>query len=176
MEKAKILDDILLQIGEESWRKRSEELMAYIDAREQIFRDSAQQVFDAVLNYPADDPQLVVVGRDPLSKKFIIKNPVGDALDEAISKSLNHRSIGYFMELILKNHESAKQVARALKRHTENHAMKADVFAWLDSNMVNFKSMDSAAESISKTVAPIAFRTARDWIGEWKKLRSAGTP
>ena len=53
--------------------------------------------------------------------------------------------------------------------------MKADVFVWLDANMVNFKSMDKAAEAVIKQ-QPIAFRTARDWVGEWKKLRSAGTP
>jgi len=53
--------------------------------------------------------------------------------------------------------------------------MKADVFVWLDANMVKFRSMDSAAEAITKQ-QPIAFRTAREWAGEWKKLRSTGTP
>lgn len=67
----------------------------------------------------------------------------------------------------------AREGARA--RHSENHAMKSDVFKWLDANMVNFKSMDSAAEAITKQ-QPIKFRTARDWTGEWKKLRSASTP
>lgn len=61
----------------------------------------------------------------------------------------------------------------AAKRHEENRAMKADVFSWLDANMTNFKSMDKAAQAIADKVAPIAFRTARDWVGEWKKLRSA---
>jgi len=64
----------------------------------------------------------------------------------------------------------------AIKRHTENHAMKSEVFKWLDANMVNFKSMDGAAAAIAGKIAPIAFRTARDWTGEWKKLRSASTP
>ena len=61
-------------------------------------------------------------------------------------------------------------------RHQENRAIKQDVFAWLDTNMQNFKSMDSAAEAIAGKVAPVKFRTARDWVGEWKKLRSTGTP
>jgi len=61
-------------------------------------------------------------------------------------------------------------------RHAENRAMKKEVHAWLDENMSKFNSMDSAAESIAGDVAPIKWRTARDWIGEWKKLRSAGTP
>ncbi len=63
----------------------------------------------------------------------------------------------------------------AAKRHTENKAMKQEVFVWLDTNMVNFKSKDAAAEAIAGKVAPIAWRTARDWIDNWKKLRSTGT-
>lgn len=67
----------------------------------------------------------------------------------------------------------AKTAAHA--RHTENRSMKADVFKWLDAQKAVFKSMDAAAQAITKQ-QPIAFRTARDWVGEWKKLRSAGTP
>ena len=66
--------------------------------------------------------------------------------------------------------------AGASAAHAENRAIKQDVFAWLDTNMPNFKSMDSAAEAIAGKVAPVKFRTARDWVGEWKKLRSTGTP
>ncbi len=61
----------------------------------------------------------------------------------------------------------------AEKRHAEHRAMKADVFSWLDINMSSFKSMDRAAEAIAGKVAPIAFRTARAWVGEWKKVRAA---
>ena len=67
----------------------------------------------------------------------------------------------------------AKTGAQA--RHTETRNMKAEVFEWLDAHMVEFKSMDAAAQAIIKQ-QPIVFRTARDWVGEWKKLRSAGTP
>lgn len=66
-------------------------------------------------------------------------------------------------------------IAGANASHAENRAMKADVFAWLDSNMAGFKSMDKAAEAIAGKVQPIAFRTARAWVGEWKKKRSTGT-
>lgn len=72
--------------------------------------------------------------------------------------------------------KSKSAQSAAIQRHAENRSMKADVFTWLDANMVNFKSMDKAAEEIAKNVSPIAFRTARDWTGEWKKLRSTGTP
>ena len=54
--------------------------------------------------------------------------------------------------------------------------MKVDVFAWCDDKMIDFKSMDSAAESIAGKLVPATFRTVREWIGEWKKLRSASTP
>ena len=67
----------------------------------------------------------------------------------------------------------AKTGAQA--RHTETRNMKAEVFEWLVAHMVEFKSMDAAAQAIIKQ-QPIVFRTARDWVGEWKKLRSAGTP
>ena len=61
-------------------------------------------------------------------------------------------------------------------RHNENRAMRAEVFEWLDANMARFKSMDAAAEAIAGNVMPVKFRTARDWVGKWKKLRSTGTP
>ncbi len=67
----------------------------------------------------------------------------------------------------------AKAAAQA--RHTETRNMKADVFEWLDAHMADFKSMDAAAQAIIKQ-QPVVFRTARDWVGKWKKLRSAGTP
>ena len=64
--------------------------------------------------------------------------------------------------------------AGAKARHTENHAMKAEVFQWLDSQ-AKFKSNEAAAMAITKQ-QPIAHVTARDWFKEWKKLRSASTP
>lgn len=64
----------------------------------------------------------------------------------------------------------------AAVRHAENRAMKADVFKWLDDNFSNCKSMDSAAEAMTGKLVPATFRTVRDWVAEWKKLRSASTP
>ena len=61
-------------------------------------------------------------------------------------------------------------------RHAENRAIKRDVFSWLDKNMSKFKSLDAAATGlIDGKVAPIAWRTARSYVGEWKKVRSTGT-
>ncbi|WP_374591439.1 hypothetical protein [Aquabacterium sp.] len=78
-------------------------------------------------------------------------------------------------EVLISMGRKALATAGANALHAENRAMKADVFAWLDAHMKNFKSMDKAAEAIAGKIAPIAFRTARAWVGEWKKLRSAGT-
>lgn len=71
---------------------------------------------------------------------------------------------------------SALARTAAAARHAENRAFKQDVFAWCDKNIGKFKSMDAAAEAIAGKVVSVTFRTARDWIAEWKKLRSAGTP
>lgn len=73
---------------------------------------------------------------------------------------------------------SRKNVAKAgaVARHSENHAMKHDVFTWLDANFSNFQSMDAAATEIAGKVVPVKWRTARDWVAEWKKVRSAGRP
>lgn len=60
------------------------------------------------------------------------------------------------------------------KIHIENRSMKADVFAWLDSQPI-FRTIEAAAMAITKQ-QPIAHVTGRDWYKEWKKLRSASTP
>lgn len=68
----------------------------------------------------------------------------------------------------------AKNAAHA--RHSEHREMKSQVFKWCDENMARFKSMDDAAFDISGTFIPQKFRTVREWMTEWKKLRSASTP
>lgn len=59
-------------------------------------------------------------------------------------------------------------------RHRESRSMREQVFVWLDDHMSRFSSMDAAADAIAGKVVPVKWRTARDWIGQWKKLRSAG--
>jgi hypothetical protein len=73
---------------------------------------------------------------------------------------------------------SASELGRkgAAAAHAENRAMKAIVLEWCDKNMPLHKSMDAAAEAIAGKLVPVKFRTAREWIGEWKKLRSGGAP
>lgn len=134
-------------------------------------RQRALRVFEAFVH--GDEP----VDIDDRSGRSSIEAFTWAAsMDRIIRNDLDHRSIGYFVELVLTAHQRSSQAAKAHKRHAENHAMKAEVFSWLDSNMATFKSMDSAASAIAGKVAPIAFRTAREWVGEWKKLRSTGKP
>jgi hypothetical protein len=57
----------------------------------------------------------------------------------------------------------------AIKRHAENRAMKEQVFEWCAAHLHEYPSMDAAAESIAGKVVPVTFRTARSWIGEYRK-------
>jgi hypothetical protein len=77
--------------------------------------------------------------------------------------------------VLAKDAQRSKSAQKAaIHRHEENHAMKADVFQWLDLQ-AKFKSNEAAAMAITKQ-QPIAHVTARDWYKDWKKLRSASTP
>lgn len=62
----------------------------------------------------------------------------------------------------------------ANSRHKESHACKAEVFKWADENMHMQESMDDAAQVIATELVPYKFRTVRQWLTEWKKLRAAG--
>lgn len=62
--------------------------------------------------------------------------------------------------------------AGAYARHAENRALKREAFAWLDLNRVKFPSMDKAAEALAGKIVPVAWRTARDWVAEWHKLKA----
>ena len=74
--------------------------------------------------------------------------------------------------------ESIKDFAKrgAVARHAEHRAMKVDAFKWLDENMVNFKSMSSAAETLSRKIVPMKYVTTQNWVSQWTKLRSTGKP
>jgi len=74
------------------------------------------------------------------------------------------------------NARSSLARSAAAARHSENRSMKQSVFSWCDSNMASARSMDAAASQVAGVVVPVAWRTVREWMTEWKKLRSAGTP
>ncbi|MFV0675532.1 hypothetical protein ACLIWX_20700 [Variovorax sp. tm] len=78
-------------------------------------------------------------------------------------------------EINLEAARSALGKSGALVRHAENRALKQHVFEWCERNMASARSMDAAASLVAGIVVPVAWRTVRDWMAEWKKLRSAGT-
>ena len=115
----------------------------------------------------------------PVSKAF----PAGvhlmsaiDNLQQAVAENLDHSSIGAFIELIVANAESAKQTAAALKRHADNHALRDEIYAWMDANYKKGMALDDAASIISEKIVPLKWRTVRDHLTAWRKLRSTGTP
>lgn len=127
--------------------------------------------------------QLLAAARDtPLPGASASMETLGEFFDkqravtEAIRENLDFRSIGYLIDLIASDVERVAQSARAQKRHAENHAMKSDVFAWLDVNFGKQRSMEAAADAmVAAQLVPVARRTLRDWVTEWKRLRLAGT-
>lgn len=158
----------------ESGSRYLEELKRYLNARDFQRQQDALNVFDAFCNYDFENPNLAYVWNESLGRRKIC-DPAGEELDGKIKTLLNRHTIAYFLDLVFADVESARQSERAIKRHAETRSMKMDVFQWLEENMHKFKSMDKAAEAVIKQ-QPIAFRTARDWVGEWKKLRSTGKP
>jgi hypothetical protein len=67
--------------------------------------------------------------------------------------------------------------AAAIARHAKNRAMKQQAIRYYSENQHKFKSMDAAAEAIAGKIVPLAFRTVRDWIGEYRRaLRAARIP
>ncbi len=148
-------------------------------AREKHEMLRAQAVMNAISDYvQAADPKREAVAL-PVSKAF----PAGvhlmsaiDNLQQAVAENLDHSSIGAFIELIVANAESAKQTAAALKRHADNHALRDEIYAWMDANYKKGMALDDAASIISEKIVPLKWRTVRDHLTAWRKLRSTGTP
>lgn len=84
--------------------------------------------------------------------------------------------LGYLSGRVAVRTISAMSQAGTDRAHKTNRENKAKVFVWLDANRAKYKSMDSTADAIAGKVVHVSWRTAREWIGEWKKIRSAGTP
>lgn len=79
--------------------------------------------------------------------------------------------VGQAQALAMARSELARNAA--FTSHTANRAAKKQVFDWCNENMSRFKSMDDAAMDIAETFVKQKFRTVRDWMTEWKKLRPA---
>lgn len=131
---------------------------------------------DGIKAWVGELEKLIQDDRDKAEAFFRLFQNEWHVVQSDVEKYINDSSIYHFIELVVADAASTKARLKAVKRHAENHSMKKEVFIWLDTNMSKYKSMDSAAEAIAGKVTPIKFRTARDWVGEWKKLRSASKP
>ena len=74
------------------------------------------------------------------------------------------------LEIAVANASTVKAKEMARSRHTENHAMKAQVLSWYSASKGQFRSKDAAAQFASTTLVPVTFRTVREWL---KTSRSA---
>lgn len=79
----------------------------------------------------------------------------------------------HFASQIAQTTANAKLAAKS--RHAASRTDKKVVFKWCDENMSRFSSMDDAAIDIAESFVPQKFRAVRQWMTEWKRLRSAGT-
>lgn len=145
------------------------------------------EAFEKELSNWADQPK-GVQSLGILQALFITTAYAGQAMRAQVDGDMQKawfytRRCSYWLGVVVgswsvrSNMESSKTAFAKLgaaARHAENRAMKREVQDWLDANMTNFRSMDKAAEAIAGKVSPVSFRTARDWVGEWKKLRSPG--
>ena len=74
----------------------------------------------------------------------------------------------FLRERVLRSQSDIASIA-ANARHAEHRAMKKDIWDWYKQNGHLYRSMDAAAEAAAGKIAPITFRTARAWIGQFKK-------
>lgn len=98
-----------------------------------------------------------------------------EGVNRIIKEKLDFYSLLRFGAIVRRDAARHSAAMKAGKRHEENRSMKAQAFEWIDANAAQFKSLDGMAAAIAGKVLPVAFRTARKWVGEHKKLRAAGT-
>ena len=142
--------------------------------RERLSKLKAQIVLDAANDYI----QAAETESERFAAPYHLPRLISSSaiLQRAIADNLDITTIGAFIELIVANAESAKQTAVALKRHAENHALRDEIYAWMDANYKKGMALDDAASIISEKIVPLKWRTVRDHLTAWRKLRSTGTP
>lgn len=142
--------------------------------RERLSKLKAQIVLDAANDYI----QAAETESERFAAPYHLPRLISSAaiLHRAIADNLDITTIGAFIELIVANAESAKQTAAALKRHADNHALRDEIYAWMDANYKKGMALDDAASIISEKIVPLKWRTVRDHLTAWRKLRSTGTP
>ena len=153
----------------------SDQFAEIINDLRKIEQDRAKRVFEAFCeNELPDDVDLENSDYDDQAAA-VLTGQRRKRLHTAIKTDLDYRSIGAFIEIVNQENVRATQAARAHKRHEESRARKQQVFHWCDENMNRFTSMDEAAFDIAETFVPQKFRTVREWMTEWRKLRPTGT-
>ena len=143
--------------------------------RERLSKLKAQIVLDAANDYI----QAAETESERFAAPYHLPRLISSAaiLHRAIADNLDITTIGAFIELIVANAESAKQTAAALKRHAENHALRDEIYAWMDANYKEEGMvLDDIATELAGTLVPLKWRTVRDSLTAWRKLRSTGTP
>ena len=142
---------------------------------ERLSKLKAQIVLDAANDYI----QAAETESERFAEPYHLPRLISSAaiLHRAIADNLDLTTIGAFIELIVANAESAKQTAAALKRHAENHALRDEIYAWMDANYKEEGMvLDDIATELAGTLVPLKWRTVRDHLTAWRKLRSTGTP
>lgn len=168
-DKSQIIIEMINDVSERL-KKRHEDF-------EKIREREAEFIFNEIVAYGnKENSNIKEFEYEKLESGLLrIKDQIGDNLDLKLIKYFKRENISYFINHVLKNSESSRQSAAALKRHAENHAMKQDVFNWLEKNRSTYRSKDATATAIANNVVPITWRTARAWIDQWEKKQSAGT-
>ena len=97
-------------------------------------------------------------------------------MDECLRRDLDHKSINFFVQYVLEFYEKSVQAEKASVGHAENHAMRDQIFEWLDTHKTPAMSLGDAATALAGKVVPLKWSTVREHCTSWNKLRSAGTP
>lgn len=155
---------------EYGWCSRIMLAFNFIDGLNAAFTNPLNAAVPLALLKRLDDAVIAeCMNEDGLAEAMIEVTRLQDRLQpprhvEAAIQSLE-RKIEDFVQ-------ARRKGANAL--HAENRLIKAEVFAWLDSQPP-FRFIETAATAIIKQ-QPIQHSTARKWFKEWKKLQSASTP
>ena len=94
-----------------------------------------------------------------------------DNVNRVIKERIDFHSI---LEIMRKAEEigiSRQAAAKAVKRHSENHAIRDEIYAWLDANLGAWNSLNDAAAKMAMKVVPLKYEAVRRHCTEWNRLR-----
>jgi hypothetical protein len=130
----------------------------------ETFGIDSKLIKESVLNSFNETAKSTQLAKQNAEKFFHIFQTEWHVKNTHVKEFIDESSVYHLIELAIADAAKTRARLNAIKRHAETNAIKNDVFQWLDGNMSKFKSMDKAAEAVIKQ-QPIAFRTARDWVG-----------